>query len=85
MSFITDLFGGKKKKAPFIPPPLPPIPVREDPEVARDLEKARKEAAVRARVRGGRSKTILTSGLGLPDDEDDIKRAGARKAKLLGG
>lgn len=73
-----SLFGGKKKK----PLPLPPLPKREDPEI----EIARKNAAVAARVRGGRSKTILTSGFGLPDDdeEEQIKRSEARRAKLLG-
>lgn len=77
MSFITNLFGKKKKK----PLPLPPIPKRDDPEI----EKARKRAAVQARVRQGRSGTVLTSGLGLADDEEDaIKRAAARRAKLLG-
>ncbi len=79
MSFITDLFGGKKKK----PLPLPPIPKRTDPE----QEEARKRAAVQARVRQGRSGTVLTSGFGLADDdeEEQIKRATARRAKLLGG
>jgi len=80
VSFITKLFGGKKKKTPL---PLPPIPKRDDPEI----EIARKKAAVAARVRQGRSGTVLTSGFGLPDDEEEeqIKRVKARRAKLLGG
>jgi len=80
VSFITNLFGGKKKKTPL---PLPPIPKRDDPEI----EIARKKAAVAARVRQGRSGTILTSGFGVIDDEeeDEIKRVKARRAKLLGG
>lgn len=79
MSKLASLFGGKKKK----PLPLPPIPKRDDPEI----EEARKRAAVQARVRQGRSGTVLTSGFGLPDDEEEeeIKRAKARRAKLLGG
>ena len=77
MSFITDLFGGKKKKTPL---PLPPIPTRDDPAI----EKARKRAAVQERVRQGRATTVLTSGFGLADEEDVIKRSTARRAKLLG-
>ena len=79
MSKLASLFGGKKKK----PLPLPKLPKRTDPE----HEKARKEAAVRARSRKGRSSTILTSGFGVAeeDEEEAIKRAKARRAKLLGG
>ena len=79
MSKLASLFGGKKKK----PLPLPPIPKRTDPEI----EKARKAASVAARVRQGRSGTVLTSGLGIPEDEEEeaILRAKARRAKLLGG
>jgi len=79
LSKLASLFGKKKKK----PLPLPPVPKRTDPEI----EKARKKAAVQARARKGRSGTILTSGFGLADDEeeDQIKRAKARRAKLLGG
>ena len=76
MSFITNLFG-KKKKAPL---PLPALPTREDPE----LEIARKKAIVAARVRQGRRTSVLTSGGGLEEDEEVIRRAGARRAKLLG-
>ncbi len=78
---IGDLFGGKKKKAPI---PLPAIPTREDPTTAPKLEAAKKAAQDAARVRVGRSKSVLTSGAGLEDDEDVIKRVGARRAKLLG-
>jgi len=79
LSKLASLFGGKKKR-PII---LPPIPKRDDPEI----EKARKKAAVQARVRQGRSGTVLTSGFGVTDDdeEEQIKRATARRAKLLGG
>ena len=79
MSKLASLFS-KKKKKPLI---LPPIPKRTDPEI----EKARKKAAVDARVRQGRSGTVLTSGFGLADDDEEeeiIQRARAKRAKLLG-
>jgi len=80
-SSIGGLFGGKKKAAPA---PLPAIPTRVDPATAPALEAAKKTALEAARVRVGRSKSVLTSGAGLEDDEDVIKRVGARRATLLG-
>ncbi len=52
------IFGKKKKAAPApeVTPPTMPLP--DDAAVAR----AKKEAIIRARGRGGRSSTILTGG-----------------------
>tara|TARA_R110000751_G_scaffold77008_1_gene155386 strand:- start:547 stop:741 length:195 start_codon:yes stop_codon:yes gene_type:complete len=61
----------KKKKKPA---PLPELPQREDKEVIA----ARKQAIVDARVRRGRSSTILTSPLGLVSEDKP------RKSTLFG-
>jgi len=82
-SSIGSLFGGKKKSA-NIPPPLPPVTTRADAVPDPAIAAAKKAQDTLARLRGGRSRTILTSGAGVEDDEDTIKRAGARRAKLLG-
>lgn len=69
MSKITNMFKKKKK-----PAPLPALPQREDEEVIA----ARKKAVVDARVRRGRSSTILTSPLGLVSEDKP------RKSTLFG-
>lgn len=45
------------------PPPPPPVPTPDDPAV----DEARRKQQIAARLRQGRSATILTGGLGLSD------------------
>lgn len=76
MSKIAKLFGFGSPK----PAPLPPLPKREDPAI----EEARKKQQIIERARVGRRGSVKTSGSGLEEDEDKIRRPGARSAKLLG-
>ena len=67
--------GGKKKKTVFIPPTKKAVDKQtsEDETAARRLETA-------ARLRSGRSAVADKD----EDEEEAIRRAGLRKAKLLG-
>tara|TARA_E500000081_G_C5849343_1_gene225624 strand:+ start:130 stop:369 length:240 start_codon:yes stop_codon:yes gene_type:complete len=49
------------------PPPPPPVPEEIEPEVKEDI--AKEQAAVERRRRGRKS-TILTSPLGVQEDEE---------------
>jgi len=59
----SSLFSPPKPKIEPLPPPPPPPPERTDPAV---LE-ARKKKRIAARLRKGRSATILTGGAGVPE------------------
>ncbi len=74
MSKIAKLFGFSGPKAP---PPLPPIPKREDPSIA----SARKKQRSAELMRKGRRATILTRGI---EDPLGATRPEARTSELLG-
>jgi hypothetical protein len=75
MARLFPGFGG----APSAPPPLPPVPTREDPAIAEAREKLR----LAERRRAGRRATNLT-GSEATLGNSRVARPGASPSKLLG-
>ena len=72
VSSISSLFGGGKKDSAPAAPQAPPtfladVPKKADPRQAQDRSRRRAAAAV------GRGKTVLTSPLGLGDDQSTAR------------
>jgi len=80
-SFAVDPLGlfKKKKKTVFIPPTAKAV--AKQTSIA-EVTQRRKETV--DRLRSGRVTTAATARATKEEEEETIKRAGARRAKLLG-
>jgi hypothetical protein len=72
------MFGGRP--SPPESPKTPPPPPDEDSDAKAEAEEKAKKEEELAKRRRGRSATILTSGLGVQDDESTLA-----KKSLIGG